>query len=95
MVPRRSRNIILRRAIEVWHIFVLVALLGLTNAFDISDAAAFLVDIVRREDLTTPSRLILRCSTARASGAAVAGLLIASVGEAWCFGMHAVSYVGV
>src|SRR4051812_43355215 len=38
--------------IEVWHIFLLSALLGLTNAFDIPTRQAFIVDIVKREDLT-------------------------------------------
>ncbi len=83
-------------AIEVWHIFVLAALLGLTNAFDIPTRQAFIVDIVRREDLT--NAIALNSSMfngARIVGPAVAGLLVASVGEGWCFGINAVSYIAV
>ena len=82
--------------IEVWHIFVLSALLGLTNAFDIPTRQAFIVDIVRREDLT--NAIALNSSMfngARIVGPAVAGLLVASVGEGWCFGINAVSYIAV
>ena len=82
--------------IEVWHIFVLSALLGLTNAFDIPTRQAFIVDIVRRGDLT--NAIALNSSMfngARIVGPAVAGLLVATVGEGWCFGINAVSYIAV
>ena len=35
----------------MWHIFVLAALLGVVNAFDIPGRQAFLVDMVGKEDL--------------------------------------------
>ena len=82
--------------IQVWHIFVIAALLGLTNAFDIPTRQAFIVDIVKREDLT--NAIALNSSMfngARIVGPAVAGLLVASVGEGWCFGINAVSYIAV
>ena len=82
--------------IEVWHIFVLSALLGLTNAFDIPTRQAFIVDIVRRENLR--NAIALNSSMfngARIVGPAVAGLLVATVGEGWCFGINAVSYIAV
>src|SRR6516162_517669 len=37
--------------IQVWHIFVLAALLGIVNAFDIPARQAFLVEMVGRDDL--------------------------------------------
>jgi MFS family permease len=82
--------------IEVWHIFVLAALSGLTNAFDIPTRQAFIVDITRREDLT--NAIALNSSMfngARIVGPAIAGLLVASVGEAWCFAINAASYIAV
>lgn len=82
--------------IEVWHIFTLAALFGLVNAFDIPTRQAFVVDIVRREDLT--NAIALNSSMfngARIVGPAVAGLLVAWVGEAWCFLLNAASYIGV
>ena len=83
-------------SIEVWHIFVLSSLLGLANAFDIPTRQAFIVDIVQRKDLT--NAIALNSSMfngARIVGPAVAGLLVASVGEGWCFGINAVSYIAV
>jgi MFS family permease len=41
----------LSRRIQVWEIFVLAALLGVVNAFDIPGRQAFLMDMVGREDL--------------------------------------------
>jgi len=86
----------LTNTIQVWHLFVIAVLLGLTNAFDIPTRQAFIVDIVRREDLT--NAIALNSSMfngARIVGPAVAGLLVASVGEGWCFGINAVSYIAV
>lgn len=83
-------------AIEVWHLFTLAALSGMTNAFDIPTRQAFIVDITRREDLT--NAIALNSSMfngARIIGPAIAGLLVASVGEAWCFAVNAVSYIAV
>ena len=37
--------------IHVWHVFVLAALLGVVNAFDIPGRQSFLVDMVGKEDL--------------------------------------------
>ena len=37
--------------VQVWHIFVLAALLGVVNAFDIPARQAFLVEMVGRDDL--------------------------------------------
>ncbi len=38
----------LTHTIQVWHIFVLAALLGVVNAFDIPGRQSFLVDMVHR-----------------------------------------------
>jgi MFS family permease len=82
--------------VQVWHIFVLAALLGVVNAFDIPGRQAFLVDMVGREDLM--NAIALNSSMfngARIIGPAVAGILVAAVGEGWCFFVNAVSYVAV
>jgi len=82
--------------IEVWHIFVLAALLGLVNSFDIPTRQAFIVDIVKRENLM--NAIALNSSMfngARIIGPAVAGLLVATVGEGWCFFINAASYIAV
>jgi len=82
--------------VQVWHIFVLSALLGVVNAFDIPARQAFLFEMVGREDLI--NAIALNSSMfngARIIGPAVAGILVAAIGEGWCFFANAVSYIAV
>jgi len=82
--------------IEVWHLFVLASCFGLANAFDIPTRQAFVSDMVGREDLL--NAIALNSSMfngARIVGPAIAGILIALVGEGWCFFGNAVSYIAV
>jgi MFS family permease len=82
--------------VRVWHIFVLAGLLGVVYAFDIPARQAFIVDMVGKEDLI--NAIALNSSMfngARVVGPAIAGLLVASIGEGWCFFGNAVSYIAV
>src|SRR6201993_4361785 len=82
--------------VQVWHIFVLAASLGVVNAFDIPGRQAFLVDMVGKEDLM--NAIALNSSMfngARVVGPAVAGVLVARLGEGWCFFANGVSYIAV
>ena len=82
--------------IQVWHIFVLGGLLGVVNAFDIPARQSFLVDMVGKEDLM--NAIALNSSMfngARIIGPAVAGILVAKIGEGWCFFANALSYIAV
>lgn len=82
--------------IEVWHVFALAALLGIVNAFDIPGRQSFLVDMVGKEDLM--NAIALNSSMfngARVIGPAIAGILVAKIGEGWCFFANAVSYIAV
>jgi len=75
---------------------VLAALLGLVNAFDIPTRQAFVVEMVGREDLI--NAIALNSSMfngARIIGPSVAGVLVAAVGEGWCFFVNALSYIAV
>jgi MFS family permease len=86
----------LTRRIQVWQIMVLAACLGVVNAFDIPARQAFLMDMVGREDLM--NAIALNSSMfngARILGPAVAGIVVAWVGEGWCFFANAVSYIAV
>ncbi len=86
----------LSHRVQVWQIMVLAALLGVVNAFDIPARQAFLIDMVGREDLM--NAIALNSSMfngARVIGPAVAGILVASIGEGWCFFANAVSYLAV
>ncbi|HJY86090.1 MAG TPA: MFS transporter [Candidatus Acidoferrales bacterium] len=82
--------------VRVWHVVVLAALLGVVNSFDIPARQAFLVDMVGKEDLM--NAIALNSSMfngARVIGPAVAGLLVASIGEGWCFFANGISYIAV
>ncbi len=82
--------------LTVWEIIVLSSLLGVVNAFDIPARQSFLVEMVGREDLM--NAIALNSSMfngARVVGPAVAGILVASIGEGWCFFANAVSFIAV
>ena len=86
----------LTHTIRVWHIVVLSALLGIVNAFDMPGRQAFIVMLVDKEDFM--NAIALNSSIfngARVLGPAVAGVLIAGIGEGWCFFANAVSYIAV
>jgi MFS family permease len=82
--------------VRVWHVLVLAGLLGVVNAFDIPARQAFLVDMVGKPDLM--NAIALNSSMfngARVVGPGIAGLLVAAVGEGWCFLLNGVSYAAV
>ncbi|ABF41381.1 major facilitator superfamily (MFS) transporter [Candidatus Koribacter versatilis Ellin345] len=86
----------LTHRVQVWHVFLLAALMGVVNAFDIPARQAFLSDMVGRENLM--NAIALNSSMfngARIVGPAVAGILVASIGEGWCFGANSLSYIAV
>lgn len=86
----------LMHRVTIPEIFVLAALLGIVNAFDIPGRQAFLVEMVGKEDLM--NAIALNSSMfngARIIGPAIAGILVAKIGEGWCFFANAVSYIAV
>jgi len=86
----------LSHRITVWEIMLIDTLQGIVNAFDIPARQAFLVEMVGREDLM--NAIALNSSMfngARIVGPSVAGILVATIGEGWCFFANAVSYIAV
>jgi len=82
--------------VKVWEVVVLAALMGAVNAFDVPARQAFLVDMVGREDLM--NAIALNSSMfngARVIGPSIAGILVASIGEGWCFAANSISYIAV
>src|SRR5919206_395901 len=95
-LPATLRALPLTDAVRIWHIFALSAALGVVNAFDIPARQAFIVDMVGRADLM--NAIALNSSMFNASrvvGPAIAGILVANIGEGWCFFANAVSYIAV
>ena len=88
---------VLSGTVQVWHIVVLSLLLGIVNAFDIPIRQSFVVEMVcHRDDLGNAIALnSSMVNAARLIGPAIAGLLVASVGEGVCFVLNSVSYLAV
>jgi MFS family permease len=79
-----------------WHIVALAAGLGIIHAFDIPARQSFLVEMVGREDLINAIGLNSSLfNGARMAGPAVAGILVAAIGEGWCFLINAISFAAV
>ena len=83
--------------IEVWHVIALSIFQGVINAFDMPARQSFVVEMVDdRDDL--PNAIALNSSmvnSARLLGPSIGGVIIAMVGEAWCFIIDGVSYIAV
>jgi len=83
--------------ITVVEIALLSAMQGIINAVDMPARQAFLIEMIEnRDDL--PNAIALNSSMvngARLIGPSLAGVLIAAVGEGWCFAIDAVSYLAV
>ena len=83
--------------ITVWEIVWLSVLQGLVNAFDMPARQSFLVQMVDgRTDLSNAIALnSTMVNGARLLGPALAGMIIAAVGEGYCFLIDGVSYFAV
>ena len=82
--------------VEPWHIIALALVAGLARAFEIPNRQALLPQLVERQDL--PNAIALNSALfngARLIGPAIAGILIPTVGEGWCFVVNAISFVFV
>jgi MFS family permease len=83
--------------ITVAEVIALQVVQGIINAFDTPARQAFVVEMVDSAD-DLPNAIALNSSMFNASriiGPTIAGILIAAVGESWCFMLDAISYVAV
>ena len=82
--------------VEFWHVALLGALLGTTQAFDAPTRHSFFKEMVGSEDLMNAIALNSTAfNTARLAGPAIAGVLIYTIGLAGCFVVNAASYLAV
>ena len=81
----------------VWEIFVLSAVLGIINAFDVPARQALVYEMIDdKKDL--PNALALNSSMVNLSrliGPAIAGFVLEKLGDGTCFVMNALSFVAV
>ena len=82
--------------VQVWEIVALAAVTGVINAFDGPARQAFVVEMVGREDLPNAIAVnSLMFNGARIIGPALGGILLATVGTAWCFFINGLSFLAV
>lgn len=82
--------------VQVWHIVVLAAGLGLVNAFDGPARQAFVVEMVGREDMVNAIALnSMMFNSARVIGPWLGGVTYAAFGAAWCFLLNGLSFLAV
>jgi MFS family permease len=80
--------------LHLWHIYVLATLLGLTSSLDKPARAAFVVEMVERDDL--PNAVALNSSLftlARIVGPGLGGVIIAASGVTLLFLLNALSFI--
>lgn len=86
----------LSHRVKIWQIVTLAALTGVVNAIDLPARQSFVVDMVSRADLV--NAIALNSSMfngARVVGPALAGIVVAAIGEGWCFFANGISFLAV
>ena len=88
----------LAKVITIHEIIALSAFQGVINAFDMPARQSFMVQMVedRQDDWETPSRInSSMVNMAQLVGPSLAGIVIAGVGEGYCFLIDGISYMAV
>jgi MFS family permease len=82
--------------VELWMIYVLAFALGCVSVIEVPTRQSFVIEMVGEGQLANAVGLNSTVFTsARVIGPAIAGVLIAGVGIAWCFIINALSFVAV
>jgi MFS family permease len=90
-------GVVLADVVQVWQVILLSVVLGVVNSFDIPIRQSFVVEMVEnREDLGNAIALNSTLfNAARLIGPSLAGLIVATVGEGFCFLINSLSYLAV
>lgn len=78
-------------------LLILATIQGLINAFDMPGRQSFVIDLIENKD-DLGNAIALNSSMfnlARLVGPSIGGILIAAVGEGWCFMADGISYLAV
>ena len=83
--------------ITIWQVVALSVIQGVINAFDMPTRQSLIVElIVKKEDLSNAIAVnSSMVNAARLLGPSLGGVIIAAVGEGWCFLVDGVSYIAV
>ncbi len=84
-------------AVRVWHVYLMAFLLGIFKAVDMPPRQSFVVEMVEgKEDLTSAIGLNSTINnSARTLGPAIAGVVVAAMGEAVAFLINSLSFLAV
>lgn len=82
--------------IQIWEIYVLAIVLGVSNAFDNPARQSFPIELVGRGDVANAVALnSTLMNGSRILGPSLAGIAIATVGVGGCFWLNAISFIAV
>jgi len=89
--------LVLTGTIKIWHIMCLGTLIGFVGAFDGPARQSFVVEMVEdKADLGNAIALnSFMFNGSRLIGPSIGGILIAAIGEGYCFLINGISYLGV
>ena len=91
-------GLVLFNLVTVWHLIILSVILGLINALDMPVRQSFVIEMIENNKEDIGNAIALNSSmvnAARLIGPSIAGILIATVGEGWCFFLNSLSYLAV
>jgi MFS family permease len=82
--------------VQLWQILLLAALQGIVNGIDVPARQALVTEIVDGDDLLNAVALNSSAfSNASSVAPLVAGVLVAGLGEGWCFAINGLTYLAV
>lgn len=82
--------------VQYWHILIAAGALGVVNTFDMPARQSFVAELVSKENLV--NAIALNSSVfniARILGPALAGVIMGTIGIAWCFYINSFSFAAV
>ncbi|MFL6541957.1 MAG: MFS transporter [Chthoniobacterales bacterium] len=88
--------LVLTKQIEIWHILMFAAILGVSNSFEMPTLSALVPELVSREEI--PSGIAIDRSVfhgSRVVGPTIGGILISAWGTASAFFANAISFVAL
>jgi MFS family permease len=96
LVSLTLATLVATHSIELWMVYTLSVIAGVITGIDNPSRQSFYVEMVGEDSLTNAVSLNSAAFTgARVVGPAIAGIVIAVAGMAWCFGLDALSYTCV